>query len=121
MEKGNILVNTCDDGHVNVLAYLPAPGLAVHRRVDKTEDWTVTHIPSGCAVVSDFSKFKDAMRFCKLVSEMAPWTTGNDGEKFGKLLESLGKFRVLSLVSRAIKAGISDEVIASIVLEMVLE
>lgn len=68
---------------VYIFAYLPAPGLAVHKAyIDKdvrptipAVGWCVTHTQSGRLVTgTGFKKLKDALKFVDLIADSIDWT-----------------------------------------------
>jgi len=78
------VVLTLKDGVKRAVGgYLVAPGLAIHRATpagdglgDLTNDWVVTHLPSGLRVGGSYRLRKDAERAGREFGDLTDWTVG---------------------------------------------
>jgi len=64
--KGSQLV----DGYVST----EFPGIGLHRAAGNSDWWTATHVDSGLAVASMFSRRKDAAKFAAEASALTDFT-----------------------------------------------
>lgn len=75
-------ITTGEGEHIEkVVAYLAAPGLAVHKMY--AGYWTITHALSGLSAKPSkliLEKKVDAMRFARCLAEVINFTTENPGD-----------------------------------------
>jgi hypothetical protein len=132
MEKGEITARVNKDaypsGEVVIKAYLPYPGLAIHRlipdnpidarRATRWRRWVITHVNSGLRVNGDYFKcLRDALLACRMIADMLPWTLSKD-----EIISYSGdKLSTVKMIVHYAEQGYDETQIATLVMESELE
>jgi hypothetical protein len=134
MEKGKITVKvnreTYPSGEVIVKAYLPYPGLAVHRfiannsldakRATRWHRWTITHVRSGLRVNADYFKcLHDALLACKMIADMLPWTLSS--RQLINRFSNTHEWGLVRMIVHYAEEGYNEAQISSLILQSELE
>jgi hypothetical protein len=110
MLKTTITASYIDGSTRELPGYSIAPGLAVHRAVtmtgEETNDWNVTHAPSGFRVCGSFPTRKQAVAAATEFGPLVDWTLPYTKEVWGWHLNARGLIgKLLAIRSRILYAG----------------